>query len=576
MIGQRIDPRLAARDALRTLVQDAEHWPAASPTVLRNLLMDACGGDIKPWAMLLLAAQGHGYVERIAGVTGRGEDVWNGLRTQLVVGWVSEGFLQREAAQWAVESWAYALGVISLAQLTIPAPPSTTRAVPSASPSSGKPTPPRSAPAARVRTPPSMAAAARRPAGRPVPAPPPIQRPLLAPLGSAAARWPMRLALGVAVSIPLLSALVVASGRAGPGRAGLDAPPAPASITASAAAGLTPDTVPSVDDAMLRAQSGPTNAAAPTPPAPVLPPSLPTAALEPVDPRTTAPPDPRVTALATDRSSTPLGVTSLTRNALPLSAADSARTLYVRPATRAPGMSNGLPRGTIPMTGLIAAVPTLDELHLRSGRVLRGRVEIIRASLVVFRDADDGLRYEFPKQEVESIHTEIGTVVRFDRGGSPLSAKRGSLVARGVSGNYLVSYRLRSVQGSANCRGLWQRPLTADRVSVIHLPGADTLTVGFVGGDDFPSVVDPDGYFASTFRILPDQARQSTALTTRLNGRFTDAGFDGEINIIAYRRARTGDDTACHSILDMRAVRAEATTGARLPASARPNPPRRP
>jgi hypothetical protein len=557
VIGERVDPRVAARDALRALAQDPSRWPTPTPTVLRNLLMDACGGDIKPWAMLLLAAQAHGHVERIQELTGGTRDGWERLRTQLVVGWVSEGFLQRDAALWAIETWAYALDVITIDQVTIPtsARPAVA-STPAAAVASVRPVPPPAS--TRVRTPPSMAAPPRRTAARPVPPPPPIQRPLVPPsLGST---WSMRLAIGSAIAIPVLAALVTGLRGFGADRRAADATVPAASITALASSGVERDTVPAVDDAVLRTNAAPIAPidAEPKPvPFPIEPPDpASTAANTPIDPRA-APPAPELAGQA--------GVTSVTRNALPQSASDPARTVFVRPPTRAPGLSNGLPRGAIPMTGAIAAVPTLDEVHLRSGRVLRGRVEVIRASLVVFRDADDNLRYEFPKADIASIHTEIGTVVRFDREGSPLSAKRGSLVARGVSGAYLVSYRVRSVQGSANCRGLWQRPLTADRVTVQHLPGADTLVVSFAGGDQFPSVIDAEANFASTFRILPDQARESMALTTRLNGRFTAAGFDGEINVIAYKRARTGDDTACHSILDMRAIRSDAATGA-LPA----------
>jgi hypothetical protein len=570
MIGERVDPRISAREALRGLVHDASCWPTPSPTVLRNLLMDACGGDIKPWAMLLLAAQSHGYVDRIAGLPASPRDAWERLRTHLVVEWVSEGFLQRDAALWAVESWAYALDVIAVDQVTIP--PTRRTSAPVAGPTTSGLALPRPVPApasARLRTPPSMAAAPRRTVARPVPPPLPVPRPALS--RSIGSRWSMRLALGTAVTIPLLAAAIASIRGFGSDRQRPEVTADVASITSAAASGVAMDTSPSVDDAVLRGDTVPvaqTTAPRVTVPFP----------LEPPDPAANAPrvavPDPRGEPAAAPQVGQ-VGVTSITRNALPQSAADSARTLYVRPPTRAPGMSNGLPRGAIPLTGAIAAVPTLDEVHLRSGRVLRGRVEVIRASIVVFRDVDDNLRFEFPKTDIAAIHTEIGTIVQFDRAGAPLSAKRGSLVARGVAGDYLVSYRLRSVRGSADCRGLWQRPLTADRVSVSHQAGADTLVIAFAGGDQFPSVMDADANFASTFRIMPDQARQSTALTTRLNGRFTAAGFDGEINVLAYKRARTGDDTACHSILDMRGIRADATAGALPKASARRTAPAR-
>ncbi len=591
MIGERLDPRVAAREALRVIVQEPGGWPSDAPVVMRNLLMDACGGDIKPLANLLLAAAAHDYVTQIVEVRDRGRDAWDRLRTQLVIGWVAEGFLQRDAALWAIESWAYALGVIDTAQLTVPAPSSPTRGAAIVPPAPVA----RAGATTRARTPPSMTAPARRGPGRPVPLPAPALRPAFSTTGVARSRNTLRLSLGVAVAIPVLAAMVVATGPVGRARQSADALPA-TTVAREAIAGTARDSTQAIDDrldgvpptapslapsiarrdttASITAPRGTTGAAT-SPSAPFVPTPGPLA-FEPEGGGTAGASGSARSAGAWSEASgeravrSGPGVTSITANALPSSQRDSLRTLYVRPPTRAAGLPNGLPRGAVPMTGLIAAVPTLDELYLRSGRVLRGRVEIIRASMVLFRDADDGLRYEFPKSDVESIHTEIGTVVRFDASGAPLSAKRGSLVQRGVGGRYTVSYRVRSVRGSANCTGLWQRPLRQDRVTVQHEPSADTLVVAFEGGDQFPSVMDRDANFASTFRIVPDQAQRSTAVTTRLNGRFTTSGFDGEINVIAYQRARVGDDSACHSIIDMRAVRApETPTGTRPVTGAR-------
>jgi hypothetical protein len=76
------------------------------------------------------------------------------------------------------------------------------------------------------------------------------------------------------------------------------------------------------------------------------------------------------------------------------------------------------------------------------------------------------------------------------------------------------------------------------------VPGADPLAIAFERGDVFPSNVDQDGYFASTFRIVPDQARTMTALTTRLTGRFLPKGeLQVTVNIVFYRRLRAGEVT---------------------------------
>jgi hypothetical protein len=103
-----------------------------------------------------------------------------------------------------------------------------------------------------------------------------------------------------------------------------------------------------------------------------------------------------------------------------------------------------------------------DRLRLRDGRLVRGRVELVRVSAVVFRDADTGLRYEYPKADVDAVVTEFGSVVRFspeDRpgAGAPGAVASGAgaaeraaarLVRRGVGGRYQVTFSVVSVNGS--------------------------------------------------------------------------------------------------------------------------------
>jgi len=102
--------------------------------------------------------------------------------------------------------------------------------------------------------------------------------------------------------------------------------------------------------------------------------------------------------------------------------------------------------------------------------------------------------------------------------------------------------------GSATCQEIWSKtPQTSDWATVRHVPGADTLTIAFEAGDRFPTVIAQDGAFASSPRIPPDQARPSTALTTRLSGRF---GADGTmaltVNILLFRRLRdAAADVSC-------------------------------
>lgn len=257
------------------------------------------------------------------------------------------------------------------------------------------------------------------------------------------------------------------------------------------------------------------------------------------------------------------GVPSLTRTLLP-TAADSGRLMLVQPARRAAGEGTRL-RLAPPATSV-----AYDELHLVGGEVWRGTVEVVRAGTVLFRDRRTGLRHEVRKEAVDRIITEFGSTVRFRAAGTTGAAVAAAVRApavrraaaatvrgRGVGGRYLIRFEAARVDGSAACREAWRRePGATERAEVRHDAGADTLVVAFVGGDQFPSTIDPDGYFASTFRIVPDQARSSTALTTRLTGRFDPVGGVAvTVNIVFYRRLRTGEDLACAVAIPGRGAR---------------------
>jgi hypothetical protein len=260
------------------------------------------------------------------------------------------------------------------------------------------------------------------------------------------------------------------------------------------------------------------------------------------------------------------GVPSLTSTLLP-TAADSGRLLVVQPARRAAGEGTRL-RANVP-----APSASYDELHLLDGEVWRGTVEVVRAGTVLFRDRRTGLRHEVRKELVDFIITEFGSTVRFRPARPEATARATPRVARdarrgappspathrgrGVGGRYVVRFEAARVDGATACRDAWRRESgTTERAEVRHEAGADTLVVAFVGGDQFPSTIDPEGYFASTFRIVPDQARSSTALTTRLTGRFEPGGgLSMTVNIVFYRRLRTGEDLACAVAIPGRGTR---------------------
>jgi hypothetical protein len=215
-----------------------------------------------------------------------------------------------------------------------------------------------------------------------------------------------------------------------------------------------------------------------------------------------------------------------------------------------PGSPTALPR-----TGTVAAERKPDRVELRAGRVLTGRVELVRPSVIIFQEWESGLRFELAKSDIASITTEFGTTVRFSAEGTPANEKRTPLVKQGVGGEYLASYRIASVSGSAECRTIWPTQPAPERVEVRHVPGADTLTMIFASGKRFATVIDGVGQFATSFAIAEGQARTATALTTRLEGRFGTQGFDAMTHVIAFRRAAGGGDLSCYAQLQTVAVK---------------------
>nr|MCU0624817.1 hypothetical protein [Gemmatimonadaceae bacterium] len=259
----------------------------------------------------------------------------------------------------------------------------------------------------------------------------------------------------------------------------------------------------------------------------------------------------------------PQALPGVTAGALPASAADSSRLVFVRPPLRASttpvappaGPPSNAPRpapAERPGLGLRnVGTGTLDRVVKRNGEVLAGRVEIVRASEVQFLDAESRLRLAIPKREIREIITEFGTRVRFDAEAAtaPAVVAMGPLVRRGVGGTYAVSYRVARVEGSPECRGLWRTPPADDQLIIVHVPGADTLSIRADNGGTFSAVIDPGANFATSLLPQPEASVGSSAITSRMSGRFTAEGFVGEVNIIGYRRQPTGRDISCYSTL---------------------------
>ncbi len=528
-----IDPRVRMRDALHLLVeQEPTSWDQPSLQILRNRLLDCTGSDARPLAELLIEALRRGIRERL--IDGAmGSTRWDAMVSPFVMQWSAERFVQPDMARWAVECWGYALRVIQPDQLRIAPPPkrepiaALAARLNATAASSGVQTARRAglqiagAPRATTRVgsrqPTRVAPARATPSGfsrgtQPYTPRPRVVAPPMNP-------WIARGMVGV---LGLMGLGVIVQAAFSAWRAPVQTPSV-ATITTSP---------PASDSSARAAKALAANSLVPTISNQVIPQSLTGGVV------INAPANP--------------GVPSITRAMLP-TGAESARMLYVDPARRAVGESR---RANIP---LVASQATYDEVHLEDGTTMRGRVEIVRAGTVIFLDLRTGLRHEILKEDINEIITEFGTPVRFranvvgNAGRSPRSkaavaaATSAGLRARGVGGAYRVRYGAPAAVGSSECASVWTRaPDAVDRAIVRHTPGADTLTLAFDAGDSFPSNIDPDGFFASTFRIVPDQARTSTALTTRLTGEFrTNGSLALTVNIVFFRRMRTGADLAC-------------------------------
>lgn len=547
-----LDARFAVRDGLHALLtEDPAAYPGPTPLVFRGRLLDRVGSDARPLVQLLATVAERGVYEALRGAAARGDD-WRGVRGPLVVSLTQEHYLQPEMAQWAVECWGYALGLVRIDALspgiTRPAPAPVVRAPVAAAVASPLPRPSNT---------PAYAGPSRTPY-RPAPAPlgyrPP--RPNIGPLGVRRAQGGLSArtikitlwTVGAVVALSIATFLVL------PAPERLPDVPAPLPAEPVAAATPAPEAPAPV-------------AASPVAPAPVVPPP---AAPAPVASAPAAPAGP--ISVPDVPSAQRIGIPVLppalpgvTQGALPATRADSARLVVVRPPVRATMAQEQRAYATQglaaerPGTGAVnVGTGRMDRVVKRDGDVLIGRVEVIRASEIQFVDAETRLRYAIPKREIREIVTEFGSVVRFSSEAARATRVEesvGPIVRRGVGGLYDVTYGVRSVTGSPVCKSLWQKPPAPSEIFVTHLPGADTLQLRVDRGGTFSAVIDPAANFSTSLLPQPEASVGSSAITSRMSGTFAAAGFTGEVNIIGYRRQPTGQDITCHSVLDARGVK---------------------
>lgn len=500
------DMSTAVRVGLARLVHDWPEWSTHPLVLLKNRLLDECGGDARPYIALVIRAAEVGVPDRIVEWGGVG-GAWSSVRGPLIVSLISESFLRQEMATWVVDTWGAALlggerlGIKESSPPLSFAPPIGATAAPPRSPPPPRPGSNSSAGLGSGRTAPRLATAPRG-AGSPGMAPSlgatSSSRPAPA-LHVGPAPIPQRwLRGGIAVIVTgVFLLLYLISQRARDHQTarvedrGADSTPVPLAPTARRLDAGTASAIP---------------------------------------------------------DSTSSALTGLSRAVLPASANDSSSVIVVRPPTRARG-TVGPGASVLENSVAMLQQSAPDRVELRSGRVLTGRVEVVRAGTILFRDLESGLRYEVPKSDVQEITTEFGTKVRFNDAGDPTNVRRSPLVMNGLAGVYVVRYEMMGVRGSRECQRD-QRPIShADVMDIRHSAGADTLVMSIRGGATWNAVVDNDGMFTTVFAIQPDQAQSSSAFTSRMSGRFTTRGFDGEVNLLSYRRLRSGPDLACQTTL---------------------------
>lgn len=594
-----LDARFAVRDGLKQLLDaDADAWPGPTPLVFRGRLLDYVGSDARPLVVLLATVAEKGVVAQLRAARAAGTPFAQ-ARGPLVVSLTDEHFLRRDFAQWAVETWAFALGYATLDALTPgvarpvpPPPPPTPRAVPASAPAAssaagattrgarptvagGRPMPGAN-PLARPYIPPNAPAGYRPP------------RPNIGPLGTRppAGALPARVVRGAVIGVGVFCAVAIAIFVVAGPRRGIGTMAADPVVAAGELADGVASVASGTSGTSAATSTAPSSATAPVTSSAPLSAQLPERASSP--PRPTVSPNlaasgapstariPRPDAAAMGVPVMPQALPGVTAGALPASTADSSRLVFVRPPMRAstapspPAVATPPRVGAAPSAGgagagVRATTPaerpglglrnvgtgTLDRVVKRNGDVLAGRVEVVRASEIQFLEAESRLRYAIPKREIREIITEFGTRVRFDAdvGAAPSVVPMGPLVRKGVGGTYDVAYRVARVEGSPECRGLWRTPPADDELIIVHVPGADTLSIRADNGGTFSAVIDPGANFATSLLPQTEASVGSSAITSRMSGRFTAEGFVGDVNIIGYRRQPTGRDISCYSTL---------------------------
>jgi hypothetical protein len=477
------DTPARVRAGLVALLAEPGLFPPRDVRVFRNLLLDHGGGDALPYVSLLLRALEWGVADRLpAGDPDR--ETWASVGGAIARDFAAAQLVVSEAARWAVDSWALALGLVS-EQCLAPMPddaPEPTQATCAASAPAASHDAATTRAAIGARTPAAPLAAPRvgGPGGLPRPAAttPPARRvaPPPAPVTGPTRQDVVRTFAGTALA---LLAVFTWTRLAATDR---------------------PVESPAPTEAPRAAMTGPPAATAPTTPAPAAsaPVTSPRAASEP----------------AASPAATPTSAAAAPATPTPPAPAPSARAVAASPIAFPAVIED-----------TAVAPRDDDEVVLRDGRRYRGTIALVTAAEVFVQDEWSGLPFVFPVGVLRELRTRQGRVLRYDTTAvATLAAVAPGprMTDYGIGGRYQVQTQGATIDGTEECRSPAARAsLAATRREVIaHARGSARFTL-----DSRPGVegaLEPDGRF-----VVP--VTEGRSGTTRwafaMSGRFTPAGF---------------------------------------------------
>jgi len=177
---------------------------------------------------------------------------------------------------------------------------------------------------------------------------------------------------------------------------------------------------------------------------------------------------------------------------------------------------------------------TTDDVLLRTGRVVEGRVLSVRQQSIVMHDEVTQLDFEIAKTDVERVVTRDGRVLRFGADDETLLGDEGDFSPHSFAGRLRVRYTERWGTGREECARVATDFAPGTQLVVRHLRGAPMLKLEFAGGQGFNAAVRQDGVFESVTDVAPMRGPQGTFVQVRLSGRLARSGaLDGVVRIIA-------------------------------------------